>query len=468
MKKLHLPILLLLVLGIGGDPPALEADGPDWPLVGRIKARSAAEIASSSWSIGGETLDRDFAVYANYKKYLGPLGAKAIRLQAGWAKCEKKPGVYDWAWLDAIVDDALSQGVQPWLEPSYGNTIYPGGGGTGLAGGLPTSPEALAAWDNWVRALVRRYKDRVKQWEVWNEPDIGKKNTPEDYAALFVRTAQILRAEQPGSRIYALALAGNLRFADKFLDEVKRQGKLDLIDAITIHGYPRNPDDTSNIDKLLAIIARSGRTIEVRQGETGAPSKFQPNFALSKIPWSENTQAKWDLRRMLAHHGRGVPCNLFTLSDMHYRRNDEVQMNYKGLLATNPDQTIAYAKPVYFAAQRVFAVFDDSLVRVVDFSCEAKGADDVAAFAYVKKGSGAHVVALWLKGAMPVDSNATKAVDLTLRGVQLTEPVYVDLLTGKVYAMPKAQSGSSFRQVPLYDSPILIAEKAALPLEDLR
>ena len=70
-------------------------------------------------------------------------------------------------------------------------------------------------------------------------------------------------------------------------------------------------------------------------------------FALSKLPWSENTQAKWDLRRMLAHHGKGVPFNLFTISDMHYRQNGSLQMNYKGLLATNPDQTIAYAKPAY-------------------------------------------------------------------------------------------------------------------------
>jgi len=30
----------------------------------------------------------------------GPLGAKRIGFQAGWAKCEKRPGVYDWAWLD--------------------------------------------------------------------------------------------------------------------------------------------------------------------------------------------------------------------------------------------------------------------------------------------------------------------------------------------------------------------------------
>jgi hypothetical protein len=44
-------------------------------------------------------------------------------LQCGWAKCEQKPGVYDFAWLDEVVNDALAQGVQPWLEVSYGN--YP-------------------------------------------------------------------------------------------------------------------------------------------------------------------------------------------------------------------------------------------------------------------------------------------------------------------------------------------------------
>lgn len=137
-------LALFCFLGLQPMPLAQAADSA-LPLIGKIKPRSAKEIVSSPWSIGGETLDRDFALYDNYKRYLGPLGAKAIRLQAGWAKCEKQRGVYDWAWLDAIVDDALAQGVQPWLETSYGNTIYPQGGGTGLGGGFPKSAEALTA-----------------------------------------------------------------------------------------------------------------------------------------------------------------------------------------------------------------------------------------------------------------------------------------------------------------------------------
>ncbi len=66
---------------------------------------------------------------------------------------------------------------------------------------------------------------------------------------------------------------------------------------------------------------------------------------------------------------------------------------------------------------------------------------------------------------MPAESNATTLVDLEFRGVQFTDPVYADLLTGKVYALPQPADGSTFRQIPLYDSPILIADKAALPLD---
>lgn len=104
----------LIVAGFGALATMAQditpTTGVDLPVIGRLATRAASEIASSPWSIGGETLDRDFAVYEHYKRYLGPLGAKAIRLQAGWAKCERQPGVYDFAWLDAIVDVALPRG----------------------------------------------------------------------------------------------------------------------------------------------------------------------------------------------------------------------------------------------------------------------------------------------------------------------------------------------------------------------
>lgn len=463
---IRLGALGCLVLSLCSIPVLAQTD-TDLRKVGKVHPRSAMQIASSSWSIGGETLDRDFAIYANYKKYLGPLGAKGIRLQAGWAKCEKVRGIYDWAWLDEPVNDSLAQGVQPWLELSYGNPIYPGGGDIGLGGGFPASPEALAAWDLWVKAIVERYKDRVTEWEIWNEPD-GNHNgtaTAEAYTDLYIRTATIIRLVQPKAKIYALALAGTYSYADTFLNGMTARHKLDLIDALTIHAYPQNPDSMQDVIRIQKRVAETGAPIQVREGETGAPSKYQEHFALSRIPWSETTQAKWDLRRLLVFHGMDIPMNLFTIVDMRYQRDGQIQMNYKGMLATKDqaaEMNVVAVKPAYYAAQNVFSIFDDTLVRVKDF---AASAPQLALCAYRKNGSGAPVVAVWRNDAKPVDPDQTAPVDLVLTGLHFKNPVYVDLLSGKVYALPKPSDGFTFKQVPIYDSPILIAEKSAIAID---
>ena len=101
-------LLALVVPAIGADP------GDGQKPVGTLRPRSAQEITASNWSVGAETMDRDYTVYRNWKQHLGPLGAKKARLQSGWAKTEKKPGEYDWAWLDEIVLDMVEQGVEPW------------------------------------------------------------------------------------------------------------------------------------------------------------------------------------------------------------------------------------------------------------------------------------------------------------------------------------------------------------------
>lgn len=442
---------------------------PDLPPIGKIAPRSADQIKSSPWSVGGETLDRDFAVFAHYQKYLGPLGAKGLRVQTGWAKTERQPGQYQWQWLDEVVDGALAQGVQPWLELSYGNPIYPDGGGTGLSGGLPASPEALAAWDRWARALVQRYRDRVNQWEIWNEPDINKSNKPEDYANLYIRTAEIIRAEQPEGTIYALALAGNVKFAEQFLDAVKQRGKVNLIDAITVHGYPANPDDISLTINMRKLAAKYSPRIEVRQGETGAPSTSNTFGALRNRSWSELTQAKWNLRRMLAHRAADVPFNLFTLMELAYRDGDKVNMNTKGLLKANPDQTVAYPKPAYFAAQHLFAIFDDSWKPVAAPAFKTDTDRKLALAVYQRGTGGPKLIAYWLSADPPTDENTAAAIQLNLPGVTFENPVLADLLSGRVYQIPKekmtrSEQGIVINQLPIYDAPLIISERAALPI----
>lgn len=443
-----------------------------YPPIGRMVTRPASRIQASSWSIGGETLDRDYAVYANYKSYLGPLGAKAIRVQAGWHKCEKQPGVFDFAWLDEIVDDARAQGVQPWLELSYGNPVYRGGGKIGLGGDLPMSPEALESWDNWARALVRRYKDRVTEWEIWNEPDVGTyipgfgaEITPEQYTDFFLRTAKILRAEQPEARIYGLALAAVQEFALEFLLRLTITGQVEFLDAVTIHGYPSNPDDLSNVHALRRLLARLAPKVTVRQGETGAPSG-PSSGALGNETWSELRQAKWDLRRMLQHHGQEVPFNLFTICDLKYAQKNVHGFNRKGLLLCNDDMTVARPKLAYAAAQRVFSLFDDSLERRRECAGTA-GGEALAVYGYRHREGRGDLVTLWRPDAPPVDADTSRPTDVVLSGVEFRTPVLADPLSGVIRSIPRdgweAEGGrATFRGLPVGDWPVLIAEAATV------
>lgn len=112
----------------GSPERAKTSLNPGLKQIGTITPRSADQISGSNWTLGCETLDRDFADYQQYKDYIVPLGIKTIRLQGGWAKTEKVKGVYDFAWLDALIDDARGRGLNILLETDYGNPDIRGWG----------------------------------------------------------------------------------------------------------------------------------------------------------------------------------------------------------------------------------------------------------------------------------------------------------------------------------------------------
>lgn len=156
-----------LLVGLSLAVTAMRGEeGIPFPLAGPLQPRHAREIAASNWSVGAETMDRDYTVYANWQADPGSLGVKKARIQGGWAKTEKQPDVYDFAWLDEGISDMAKQGVEPWLSLSYGDPIYEGGGGPQIKGRVPTSELGLGASARWVKPSV----DRVCSGASFTEP----------------------------------------------------------------------------------------------------------------------------------------------------------------------------------------------------------------------------------------------------------------------------------------------------------
>lgn len=450
----------------------------DWQRIGVVGPKSTREIAYSLLGIGGEVLDRDFADFHAYQDYLEPLGAKRIRLQGGWAKTEKERGAYNFTWLDRIVDGSLARHIDPWLELSYGNLLYPGAGGTGLGQGLIHSEEGLAAWDRYVTAALRHFAERVTYYEIWNEADINHRSgkmTEEialAYPRLFVRTAEIIRREDPDAFIHGLALAGVSRanVIQVFLDYLAEQGKLHLLDGISFHGYPTNPDDDfEHVARMRVMVDRVAPGVVLWQGETGAPSARQPQFALSNRDWSELSQAKWNTRRALAHIGRNIPFSQFQISDMYYQQTKRNTLNTKGLLQTNPDNSVIRPKLAYYTYQHVCSIFSDGLVPAGPLEGLESPHKTLSCFHFHHAVNGRSAYALWDNSDKPGESKERSRISLMIPAFRIASPIYVDLISGAAYAIPEKclrlrGSAADLQNIPIWDAPAVITDRSLVSL----
>ena len=436
-----------------------KASGPALKQIGWLDSRHSKEIASSPWSIGCETLDRDYAKFSVYKDYVGELGAKHARLQSGWAKTEKEKGTYDFAWLDYHVKGLTEQSVKPWICLCYGNPVY--GSTINLGSGLAPvvrSEEAFAAWLKYVETTVTRYKASVNEWEIWNEPfGQGK-----DYAVMVLKTAALIKRIQPEAVVLVTAITDKDR--QDVLDALKDANSLDLVDFWAYHPYTGNPDTSyAWVEKSQKLLAAYSPKYKLYQGEVGCPSILEWTHALAHYPWTEYSQAKWNLRRMAGDRVRNIPCNVFTMIDLRYTN---MQQSF-GMIRSNLQLQFIYKRPTFYAVQHMMTFFDDAVKAVGLLECEtvAKRKPTVAGF----EKAGTPVALLWYGDRVPSDELVWEPADLTIKGAAFKAPVYVEMITGKVFELAAGSwtsEGGNTRlaQVPLWDSPVMLAERAQVPL----
>ncbi|MBQ9769636.1 MAG: beta-galactosidase, partial [Clostridia bacterium] len=74
-------------------------------IIGKLKTYRSDELKKTRIGIGFECVDRDLIKPEKCYDLFAETGAKLARCQTGWAKTERVKGVYDFAWLDDIVDN---------------------------------------------------------------------------------------------------------------------------------------------------------------------------------------------------------------------------------------------------------------------------------------------------------------------------------------------------------------------------
>jgi len=486
--------------------------GSHFVLLGKMPYKRSADIADSPIGVGYETLDRDTFDPVPTYEFMANSGAKWARIQSGWNKSERLDGVYDFAWLDKIVDGLLGIGMKPWMSLSYGNAVHtpvPLYEDFKRANPLESWPQhirgyvgevpiyhgeaAVKAWERYVRALAGHFKGRISHWEVWNEPNVGKGKTasfwgfmggpiyPEmdfvermfrmaaDYVELVrISRAQVL-AEIPDAQIIAGAITNGCN-APAYVDGLGKAGVGKYADIISFHPYGFVPEFNlaARFNFIKQNTRREGKELRIWQGECGRPAGA-PIWDVALIP-SEYNQAKFLARRFVADVSVGAEVSsFFNVSDFASYQQGEGDFMF-GLIHRKERRP----KLAYDALRSVAYLFDgieaapDLYVhlRTLSFSSMVRYQLSVSQF----RRKGVPVFALYFPEHpdIPFEQGWLDLQFYVKQTDVFTHPVVVDPIRRNVYkpgCFDKPEGGHGALRIkpfPFTDYPLFLTDLSAL------
>lgn len=345
--------------------------------VGKIKTKSSQEVKSMKISLGFEKLDRD--VFDPEKAYdkVAEIGVKRARIQSGWARTERSKGVYDFEWIDRIVDNLIERGIEPWVCLCYGNALYTKEAEKvfGAVGCPPIfTEEEKTAWEKYVKVFVKHFEGRVTYYEVWNEPDgewCWKHGPNATELGRFTRdTGRYIKSVAPEAKVIGgVTCMRSLAY----LNEAFAAGMGEYLDFVSFHEYIN--DETrvfETVEAFSALAHEYNPNIRIIQGESGSQSRMGGHGALCTAGWTEEIQAKQLARHTIADLMSGVHfTSYFSCMDMIEALNGTVgdkasysDYGYFGVLGAEFDKEgrsvgTYYKKTSYYALQNICSIFSE-------------------------------------------------------------------------------------------------------------
>jgi hypothetical protein len=165
-------------------------------------------------------------------------GMKWSREDFSWGRIERQRGQFDWTYYDNLVACARRNGISVYAIVGYW---------TGWT--KPYTSEGIEDYVRFLKVLVRRYHQEIKQWEIWNEPNIFFWDGPKDlYAQLLTKSYAAIKEVDPGAQVLGLSTAGiDQKFISRMLE---LQAPFDIL---TIHPYRTHLDDLAFIEDLKKV-----------------------------------------------------------------------------------------------------------------------------------------------------------------------------------------------------------------------
>ncbi len=205
------------------------------------------------------------------------LGVSTIRCGGGatqlgdWPGIQPQPGEWRWQAADEEMELYERLSIDPLPILSY-SPLW----ATSVPGVHNAPPRETLDYARFAEAFVSRYRRRIRQVEIWNEPndDAFFKGSVSQYADLLRAGAAGARRADPSIRV---VFGGTAGVALRYIDELYAYGIQDVYDVMSVHPYQWGErfDDAWFIEQLTAL-----RHLMNRYGDTHKP------IWLTELGWS--------------------------------------------------------------------------------------------------------------------------------------------------------------------------------------
>ncbi len=146
-----------------------------------------------------ETADRDLGL-------IQAMGFTWVKQEFAWRDIEgAKKGVFDWSHADGVVYAANAKKID--LMARIDNSPdWAAPGCFDQAKSVMGPPKKTQDWADFLKAFATRYKQRIRAYEIWNEPNLSREwcnrpPNPAAYAAFLKASYQAIKSVDPNAMI---------------------------------------------------------------------------------------------------------------------------------------------------------------------------------------------------------------------------------------------------------------------------
>ncbi len=177
-------------------------------------------------------------------------GIEFARVDFLWSDLEPQEGRFDFTHQDHVLEILSRYGIKILATLNY-NPLW-------RTFPWNTAPD-LRAFMLYVRAVVRHYKERVKYWEIWNEPDHETYWTPQDELVTYSQLLKMGYAAIKEEDASAVVLMGGLCDGGSCLRKIYLNAGREAFDIVNIHPFinPLLPNALSAMQEIHAKVLQT-------------------------------------------------------------------------------------------------------------------------------------------------------------------------------------------------------------------